>query len=167
MNNIKLMVFDCDGVLTDGSIIYDEAGGQIKAFHARDGFGFRACRHVGMKIAVLTARSSPAVDRRMKELQVDHYLHGCDGKAAGLATILEQSGMTAKQTAYLGDDVLDLPALKQVGYPMAVADAARDVKEIAQYVTTAVGGRGAAREAIEHVLRAQGQWDAVLARFGG
>ncbi len=167
MNDIRLIIFDCDGVLTDGSIVYDDAGREVKAFHVRDGFGVRACREAGVKTAVLTARSSPAVDRRVAELKVDHYVHGCDGKAAGLAKILNDSGVAAEHAAYLGDDVLDLPAMKRVGFPMAVADASIDVKAAARFVTQAPGGRGAAREAVEHVLREAGKWEAVLARFGG
>ncbi len=103
----------------------------------------------------------------MEELKIDHYLHGCKDKAAGIEAIAQRARVSLEQTAFMGDDILDLPALKRVGYPMAVADAAIEVLEAAKFTPQAKGGHGAAREAVEHILRAQGKWDAVLAKFGG
>jgi 3-deoxy-D-manno-octulosonate 8-phosphate phosphatase (KDO 8-P phosphatase) len=165
--DIQLIVFDVDGVLTDGSLIYDNHGNELKRFNIRDGFGFRAAMFSGIQVGVLTARSSEVVHRRMKELKVDHYFHGCKDKAAGIEAIAERARVPLEQTAFMGDDILDLPALKRVGYPMAVADAAIEVLEAAEFVSESPGGRGAARQAAEHILRAQGKWGAVLERFGG
>lgn len=165
--NLQLLVFDVDGVLTDGSIIYDNHGNELKRFNIRDGFGIRAARFSGLQVGVLTARSSEVVGRRMKELKIDHYFHGCKDKAAGITSIAERARVPLEHTAFMGDDILDLPALKKVGYPLAVADAAIEVLEAAKFVTEAPGGRGAAREAVEHILRGQGKWDAVLTEFGG
>lgn len=165
--DIQLIVFDVDGVLTDGSLIYDNQGNELKRFNIRDGFGIRAARFSGIPVGVLTARSSEVVSRRVAELKIDHYFHGCKDKAAGIASIAERARVSLEQTAFMGDDVLDLPALKKVGYPMAVADAAIEVLESAKFVSELPGGRGAAREAVEHILRSQGKWDAVLAEFGG
>jgi 3-deoxy-D-manno-octulosonate 8-phosphate phosphatase (KDO 8-P phosphatase) len=164
--DIRLIVFDVDGVLTDGSLIYDNAGNELKRFNIKDGFGIRAAIFSGIQVGVLTARSSEVVHRRMAELKIDHYLHGCKDKAAGIEAICERARVPLDETAFMGDDVLDLPALKKVGYPMTVADAAIEVLEAARFVSESPGGRGAAREAVEHILRTQGKWDAVLAEFG-
>lgn len=166
IENIQLLVLDCDGVLTDGSIIYDDRGVETKRFHVRDGFGIRAAREAGMKVGVLSARSSRAANLRLKELRVDLYLHNFDNKKVGIETMCQKLGVEFERTAYLGDDILDLPALVRVGYPMAVADAATEVREVVAYVTEHPGGRGAVREAVEHLLKAQGKWDAIIERFG-
>ncbi len=154
-------------MLTDGSLVYDNHGNELKRFNIRDGFGIRAAMFSGIQVGVLTARSSEVVHRRMEELKIDHYFHGCKDKAAGIESIAQRARVSLEQTAFMGDDILDLPALKRVGYPMAVADAAIEVLEAANFVSESPGGRGAAREAVEHVLRAQGKWAAVLTAFGG
>lgn len=164
--DIKLIVFDVDGVLTDGALIYDNVGNELKRFNIKDGFGIRAARFSGIQVGILTARSSEVVKRRAEELKIDHYFAGCKDKAAGIEAIAERARVSLEQTAFMGDDILDLPALKRVGYPMAVADAAIEVLEAAAFVSEAKGGHGAAREAVEHILRAQGEWDAVLEAFG-
>jgi 3-deoxy-D-manno-octulosonate 8-phosphate phosphatase (KDO 8-P phosphatase) len=164
--DIQLIVFDVDGVLTDGSLIYDNHGNELKRFNIRDGFGLRAAMFSGIQVGVLTARSSEVVHRRMEELKIDLYFHGCKDKSAGIESIAQRARVPLEQTAFMGDDILDLPALKRVGYPMAVSDAAIEVLETAKFTAEAPGGRGAAREAVEHILRAQGKWAAVLERFG-
>lgn len=164
--HLQLIVFDVDGVLTDGSLIYDDHGNELKRFNIRDGFGIRAAMFCGLQVGVLTARSSEVVHRRMKELKISHYLHGSKNKAEGIKAIAERARVTLDHTAYLGDDILDLPAMKIVGYPMAVADAAIEMLEAAQFTTESKGGHGAAREAVEHILRTQGRWDAALKEFG-
>ena len=164
--NLQLIVFDVDGVLTDGTLIYDNTGNELKRFNIKDGFGIRAARFSGLQVGILTARSSEVVRRRAKELKIDHYFHGCKNKAEGIEAIVERAQVSLAQTAFMGDDILDLPALKKVGYPMAVADAAIEVLETAEFVSEAKGGQGAARQAVEHILRGQGKWDAVLKEFG-
>jgi 3-deoxy-D-manno-octulosonate 8-phosphate phosphatase (KDO 8-P phosphatase) len=164
--DIQLIVFDCDGVLTDGSLIYNDQGVETKQFHVRDGFGFRAAMAANMKVGVLTARSSRALTQRMVELKVDLYMHGQTNKAEAIEALVQQAQVKLEQTAYLGDDVLDLPALTRVGYPMAVADAVEEVRTAARFTTTAPGGHGAAREAIEHILKAQDKWARIIEQFG-
>ncbi len=163
---IQLVVFDVDGTLTDGGLIYDSAGGEIKRFHVRDGFAFTAAMSVGLKVGVITARESPIVTRRMAELNVELVMQGQRDKKIALETLCQQAGLLLEQAAYVGDDLLDLPAMLSSGYAIAVADAAAEVKYAAKYVTQLPGGHGAAREAIEHILKAQGKWDAVVDQFG-
>ncbi|MEM9883491.1 MAG: HAD hydrolase family protein [Planctomycetota bacterium] len=169
--DVRLMVFDVDGVLTDGGITYhgDAAGGvtESKRFHTKDGLGLRAAMSCGVKVAVLTARRSELVARRMTELGVDALVQGCADKGAEIERLCDRLGVPLSATAYLGDDLVDLPAMGRVGYPMAVADAAAELIELAAYVTKQTGGRGAAREAVEHVLRAQGKWDGVVEAYRG
>ncbi len=163
---IRMVILDVDGVLTDGSILYDDHGVETKRFNVRDGFAMRAAPSLGLKVGVLTSRASRCVTLRMNELEVAHYLPGSKDKRVGFETLCAQANVQPENVAYLGDDLVDLPALLRCGYPMAVADAAEQVRGVARYVTRAPGGRGAAREAIELLLRTQGRWDELLERFG-
>ncbi|MEO1235818.1 MAG: HAD hydrolase family protein [Planctomycetota bacterium] len=162
---VALMIFDVDGVLTDGTITYFNGGDESKNFHTQDGLGLRAAITSGLKVAVVTARQSDLVDYRMSELGVHEVVQGCKDKAKEVARLAEALGVPLERAAYLGDDLVDLPAMERVGYPMAVADAAPEVRDAAVFVTARPGGRGAAREAVEHVLRARGKWDAVVAAY--
>ncbi|MEO0586199.1 MAG: HAD hydrolase family protein [Planctomycetota bacterium] len=162
---VRMIVFDVDGVFTDGRIYLDADGRESKAFHTRDGFGVRMAREAGLVTAVLSARTAGAVDHRMKQLQIDHVLQGVDRKRDGIATLAERTGVDPADMAYLGDDILDLNAMQVVGYPMAVADASAETRAAAAYVTQLPGGRGAIRDAVEHVLKAQGKWDALVAQY--
>ena len=164
--DIKLIVFDVDGVLTDGGIYVDDRGIEMKRFHVRDGFAIRAAISLGMRIGVLTGRSTRAVTLRMAELGVGLLIQGARDKATALQTLCQQGGVLPEEVAYVGDDLIDLPAMRRCGYPMAVADAVEDVLAAARYVTNCNGGHGAGREAIEHVLQAQGRWDEVVGRYG-
>jgi YrbI family 3-deoxy-D-manno-octulosonate 8-phosphate phosphatase len=163
---IKLIVLDVDGVLTDGQIVIDDRGGECKHFHVRDGLALRAAMAVGLRVGVLSARTSRATAIRMEELGVELCLQGCGHKAVGLETLCQRAGVLPEESAYVGDDLVDLPALVRCGYPIAVADAVREVRAVAHHVTAARGGHAAAREAIEHILTAQGRWDEVVERFG-
>ena len=163
---IKLIIFDVDGVLTDGSIVIDDAGVESKRFYARDGLAIKSAMALGLKVGVLTARSSRAVTLRMAELGVDLVLQGSSYKVFGLETLCQRAGVMPEDVAYVGDDLVDLPVMVRCGYPIAVADAVAEVKAEARYVTSAPGGRGAARQAIEHILKAQDRWDEVVERFG-
>lgn len=166
LTSIKLIIFDVDGVLTDGAIIVNDQGVESKHFHVRDGFAIRAAMSVGLKIGVLTGRSSRCVNLRMTEIGVDLLLQGAKDKAVGLETLCQRAGVDLEETAYVGDDLVDLPAMLRCGYPIAVADAVAEVRDEASYVTAAPGGRAAAREVIEHILKAQGRWDEVLEQYG-
>jgi 3-deoxy-D-manno-octulosonate 8-phosphate phosphatase (KDO 8-P phosphatase) len=165
-NDIKLIVLDVDGVLTDGTIIIDDHGVETKRFFVRDGMAITAAMRVGVKVGVLTARSSPCVTLRMKELNIEHYMHGIRNKGEGIESLCQRAGIDLEETAYLGDDLLDLRALSRCGYPMAVGDGVEEIREMARFITTESGGRGAVREAIEHILKAQGLWDEVLDHYG-
>lgn len=166
-NPIRLIVFDVDGVLTDGAITYHKDGGESKNFHTKDGLGLRAAMQSGVKVAIVTARSSDIVARRMNELGIKDVVQGCKDKAKEVGRLADALGVALEDTAYLGDDLVDLPAMNRVGYPMAVADAAAELRDMAAYVTELPGGRGAAREAVEHILKAQSKWDAVVAGYRG
>ncbi|MEE9404994.1 MAG: HAD-IIIA family hydrolase, partial [Algisphaera sp.] len=149
---VKLLIFDVDGVLTDGAITYHAGGGESKNFNTKDGLGLRAAMQSGVQVAIVTARSSEMVARRMEQLGIEHVVQGCKDKAAEVVRLAKVLGVTLADTGYLGDDLVDLPAMARVGYPMAVADAASELCAMAAFVTTLPGGRGAAREAVEHVL---------------
>lgn len=163
---IKLIVFDVDGVLTDGSVIVDGDGREYKRFHVRDGLAIKAAMALGLKVGVLSGRASRAVSMRMADLGVKLVVQGADSKAIAFETLCQQAGVLPEQTAFVGDDLIDLPAMVRCGYPMAVANAVHEVRAAAAYVTQAPGGHAAGREAIEHLLDAQGLWDQVVERYG-
>lgn len=162
---VRLLILDVDGVLTDGSIVVDDRGFESKRFHVRDGFAIRAAMSLGLKVGVLTGRSTRAVTLRMTELGVDLLLQGVSDKAVGFQTLCQMADVTPQETAYLGDDLVDLPAMVRSGYPMAVADGVAEVKSEARFVTRALGGQAAVREAIEHILKAQDRWGEVVDRY--
>ncbi len=164
---VQLIIFDVDGVLTDGGLYVDDDGTPMKKFHVRDGLGIKLAQSAGLKIAVLTGKVSEVVHHRMNELGIEHFIQGSKDKGTDVHALEAMAGVPLEQTAYVGDDLIDLPAFSKVGYPIAVADAVAEVKDAAMFVTHARGGQGAAREAIEHILKAQGKWDAVVARFAG
>lgn len=154
---IKLAVFDVDGVLTDGRLILGESGNEYKAFHVRDGQGLVMLLETGCHIAVITARSSNIVAERMASLGIVYVYQGEKDKSARLLALIAELGLEKKQVAYVGDDVIDLPAMRHVGLAIAVNDAHPFVKNHAHRVTHAPGGRGAAREVCEAIMQAQGK----------
>ena len=167
MRNIKLIVCDCDGVLTKGGITYDTAGNEYKTFSVRDGFGINAAHFTGIQVGIITARESVTVHRRAKELGMDEYYHyGVTDKAEAVIKLAEKKGCELEDVAFIGDDIIDMPAMKLVGMPIAVDDAANEVKDIAKIVTKAKGGEGAVREAVETILKSQGTWHIVVEHFG-
>lgn len=163
--NIRLLLFDVDGVLTDGSVNVDANGVETKRFHIRDGAGLAYAQRAGFLTGVLSARASGATTARAAELKMAVVMQGAANKGDALATILEQHQLTPEEVAYMGDDLVDLPVMRVVGLSAAPADAAPEVAEIAHFVTWHSGGDGAVREFIEAVLKARGQWDDVLAHF--
>ncbi len=166
LTQIKLLLLDVDGVLTDGSILLDETGRQIMRFHVRDGLGIKAWRQLGLQVGILTARSGRALTHRAAELGIELVEQGAGDKLITFENICRRIGVLPEQVAYMGDDLADLPVLCRVGYPMAVVDAADEVKQVAQFITTKPGGRGAVREAVEHMLKAMDRWDEVLESYG-
>ncbi|MGE3809816.1 MAG: KdsC family phosphatase [Gemmataceae bacterium] len=162
---IELLVLDVDGVLTDGGIVYSDAGHEIKQFHVRDGSGLKLWHWLGKQAAILSGRSSRVVDVRAAELDVATVVQGARDKLPAFRKIVKDCGLEPAQVCFVGDDVPDLPALRNCGLAVAVADACADVQAAAHYITHAPGGRGAVREVIEWLLRAQGLWSRVLERF--
>lgn len=159
---VRLLILDVDGVLTDGSLFLGDGGEQYKAFHSRDGHGMRMAQQGGLELAVLTGRNSEVVLHRMRDLGVRHLLQGRRDKGEALAELLAQTGFAPEQSAFVGDDVVDLPAMRRVGLGIAVADAHPLVLEHADWHTRERGGRGAVREICETLLAAQGRLEAIL-----
>jgi 3-deoxy-D-manno-octulosonate 8-phosphate phosphatase (KDO 8-P phosphatase) len=166
-SRISVLALDVDGVLTDGSIIVDAAGAEAKRFNVRDGLGVRIWQKLGLRVAILSARRSAAVDHRAAELGIDAIIQGQGDKSAGLDRLLAMLGVREPEVAYVGDDWLDVPVLRRVGYPIAVADADAFTRAHAAYVTRAPGGRGAVRETVEHLLERQGRLDEARRRITG
>ncbi len=165
-STVQLLVLDVDGVLTDGTLFFDDDGRQMRRFHITDGLGIKIWRALGRKTAILTSKKSTAVQARAKMLGIDLLEQGADDKKPGLERILAASKAEPAQTAYMGDDLLDLPVMKRVGYPIAVANAAEEVKAVARYVTQRTGGNGAVREAVEYLLKREEQWQPALQAAG-
>lgn len=163
--DIKLMVFDVDGVLSDGGIILSDVGIETKRYNVRDGLGIVAARKMGIEVGILTGRSNRNVTLRMRELGIPHVVCGCANKAEGIREISRLYDLGLEQIAYLGDDLIDLPAMTKVAYPMAVADAEEPVKAHAKYVTSKPGGHGAVRDAINHVLTQMGRMDELVQKY--
>jgi 3-deoxy-D-manno-octulosonate 8-phosphate phosphatase (KDO 8-P phosphatase) len=161
---IRLFASDVDGVLTDASIIYGDDQLELKAFSARDGLAMRLATWCSFPVAWVTGRTSAAVARRARELGVE-VVQGAGDKAADLRALAEAHGIALDEIAFIGDDLNDLPALRVAGLPLAVADAAPEVLALAAHVTSAAGGRGAVREAIELIFRAQDCWDASVESY--
>lgn len=154
--DIKLVIFDVDGVLTDGSIIIGDDGEEYKAFHSRDGHGMKLLQYTGVDIAIITGRTSKVVEYRMKGLGIKHLYQGQHIKLPAFEELIERLGLTAQQCAYVGDDWVDLAIMKRVGLAITVNDADDIMKEYAHWVTPANGGKGAAREVCELIMKGQG-----------
>jgi YrbI family 3-deoxy-D-manno-octulosonate 8-phosphate phosphatase len=162
---IELILSDVDGVLTDGGILFDNQGIEIKKFHIRDGLGIRLWQRAGYRFGILTARNSHIVKIRAAELGIDIVRQGFEEKLPVLQELLRELGLSPQQTCYIGDDLTDLAVIRHVGLGVAVADAAADVRAAARHVTTLGGGHGAVRELIESLLKTKGDWEALLRRY--
>ncbi|MEW6673742.1 MAG: HAD-IIIA family hydrolase [Thermodesulfobacteriota bacterium] len=162
---IRLLLLDVDGVMTDGSIFYGADDNEIKRFHVRDGLGIRLAMRAGIKVGVVTGRSSEALMNRCRNLGIGLIYAGVSDKAALLDRIVTQTSVPAENIAFAGDDLVDLPLMRRVGLSIAVADAHETVKAQAHLVTAAPGGAGAVREICEALLKSQGRWEAILKEF--
>jgi 3-deoxy-D-manno-octulosonate 8-phosphate phosphatase (KDO 8-P phosphatase) len=158
---LKLVLSDVDGVMTDGTILMLPGGGEAKAFHVRDGLGVVLAHEAGLRTGVLTGRSSEIVERRASELGMAVVSQGVRNKLAELRRILGREGLEAREVAFIGDDVNDLPLFEEVGLSAAPSDAPMEVRLQAFMVTEARGGQGCLREFVEAILRARGDWDRV------
>lgn len=163
--DLQWLLFDVDGVLTDGRLFYGPGGEEGKSFDVRDGFGLKLAQRDGLKVGFLSGRESPALASRAKEMEVDALVMNRLDKATAFREILAAHSTTAARVAYMGDDILDLPVLLTCGLSFAPADAAADVRSRVHHVLTQPGGRGAAREMVEIILRARGSWDRLLAEY--
>lgn len=154
--NIKMVIFDVDGVLTDGSLFLDDHGTEYKAFNSRDGHGMKMLQRHGVTIAIITGRTSKVVEYRMHSLGIEHVYQGQLDKLVGFNDLLQKTGLGAEQIAYVGDDVVDLPVMLRVGLAIAVADAHPLVLKHSHWQTSKGGGRGAARDVCEMLMEARG-----------
>jgi len=163
--NIKLIVFDVDGVMTDGSLYLCDDGQEYKAFNSHDGLGMKMLKASGVEMAIITGRTSNVVVKRAENTGVAHFYQGVEDKLEALEHLAQKLGLELSQCAFMGDDVLDLPPMRSSGLSLTVPAAPPLVKQHAHYVTTREGGRGAIREVVELIMQAQGTYDAQMARF--
>jgi 3-deoxy-D-manno-octulosonate 8-phosphate phosphatase (KDO 8-P phosphatase) len=162
---LSMVLLDVDGVLTTGQVIYDDAGREIKVFNVKDGLGIRLLMNAGIRVGIVTGRSSMALKHRCDNLGIELLKDGVRDKAAALAGVLEETGIPAEKTAFVGDDLPDLPIMRRVGVPIAVSDAHDRVKQLAVWTTRANGGCGAVREVSERILKARGDWEPLLKKL--
>lgn len=162
---IRLLLFDVDGVLTDGTIVLHHDGTESKTFHIRDGAGIVWAQRAGLKVGLLSARLSEATSRRAAQLGIALVVQGANDKLAAYNQIARDAGLPDDEIAYMGDDLQDLPVLRRAGFSAAPADAAPDVRRCVDWVSSRPGGQGAVRELIEHVLQLQGVWPDAVAEY--
>jgi 3-deoxy-D-manno-octulosonate 8-phosphate phosphatase (KDO 8-P phosphatase) len=165
LKKIRMLAFDVDGVLTQGEIIYTDSGEEAKAFNVKDGLGIRVAAEAGIRVMLVTGRASSVVQRRARDLRITDFLQRIGDKAHALRIAAEQAGLALEEVAFMGDDLNDCEVMGVCGVSFAPADAVPEVREQADLVTEAAGGRGAARQAIEAILRAQGRWDQAVAQY--
>lgn len=162
---IRLLICDVDGVLTDGRLYFTPDGHELKSFHARDGHGLKLLQRTGVKAAVISGRSSPAVALRMSSLGIEHVFQGRENKLEPFQELLGRLDLKAEQAAFVGDDVLDLPLLRRVGLAVAVADAHFTLRETVHWVTAQPGGLGAVREVCDLIMLAQGRLQGIIESY--
>jgi len=165
LKNIRLLLLDVDGVLTDGGIIYDGNGLETKCFNVRDGHGIKMLQRHGIEVGIITGRTSIVVDIRAKELGIDLVYQGALKKLESYNDVKERTGLNDSQIAYMGDDVIDVPVLRRVGFAAVPVDGLPEVRAVAHYVSSCRGGRGAVREVCEMILKGRGVWNEIVARY--
>jgi len=162
IKNIKLLALDVDGIMTDGKIIYDSTGNEIKHFDVHDGFGLYLFKKAGMKVAIITARGSRVVVRRAKDLKIDAVYGDANPKLAAYKKMLRRFKVADRQVCFMGDDITDVQLLRRVGFSVTVPNGVPEAKKAADYITKKRGGSGAVREVIELILKTQKKWNKVL-----
>ena len=162
LKQIKLLLMDCDGVLTDGRLWLLGDDDEQKAFHAHDGAGISLMHRAGLHTGIISGRSSKAVEQRSRELNMSYVRQYAKDKIKALDEIIWQSGVARDECAFIGDDIVDIPVMRLVGFAAAVADATEETKQAAHYVTIRAGGHGAVREVCDLILKAQGRWDQLM-----
>ncbi|MEN6386977.1 MAG: HAD hydrolase family protein [Phycisphaerales bacterium] len=165
LKEIKLLAMDVDGVLTDGTITICSDGSEAKSFHLLDGHGIRMWQRAGLKTAMISGRQSAVTKIRAEELEINYLYQPCPQKLLCFERLLKEAGLEAKNVAYIGDDLLDIPIVRRVGFGVAVANGVDELKSCAHYTTSRTGGTGAVREVIEYILKNTGQWDALMERY--
>ncbi|MEN6475274.1 MAG: HAD-IIIA family hydrolase [Syntrophaceae bacterium] len=165
MKAIKVLVLDADGVLTDGKIYFNDRGEEMKAFNSKDGHGIKLLMRAGLSVAIITGRTSRALEHRAGELGITHLIQNAKDKRAAIHELAERIGCSLSEMAYVGDDVVDLPAMVLCGLTFAPADAMEMVKSQVDHVTEHGGGCGAVREAIEILLKHMGMYDQIMDRY--
>lgn len=164
---VRLMIFDVDGVLTDGRVIYLDNGIEIKEFDAQDGHGIKLLQRAGLEAALISGRACAAVEHRAAGLGITRVYQGMKMKVEAYEKILADTGLKEEETAYMGDDLIDIPVMRRAGFSVAVPNAVPHVFPYAHYITKASGGHGAAREVCEMILQVQGLWNGVTGRYFG
>lgn len=165
LKDIRLLLLDVDGVMTDGGIIYDGNGLETKVFNVKDGHGIKMLQRYGIEVGIITGRDSRVVDFRAKELAIELLYQGALKKLDCYLDVKQKTGLTDSQIAYMGDDVIDVPVMKRVAFAAAPADALIEARRVAHYVSTLAGGRGAVREVCDMILKGRGFWDEVATRY--
>lgn len=162
---IKLLLLDVDGVLTDGRIVYDSRGQDLKFFDVHDGLGVYLLKKAGIKTILITAKGSRAIRPRAKDMQVEEVFEDISPKTSVLDRILKKYNLKLDEICFVGDDLVDLCLMKKVGFPIAVFNASPEIKKVASYITLKEGGRGAVREVAELILKSQGNWEELLGLY--
>ncbi|MGI4848434.1 MAG: KdsC family phosphatase [Janthinobacterium lividum] len=162
---VRLMIFDVDGVLTDGSLQFGTDGEMLKTFHVLDGQGIKQLQRSGVEVAIITARQSPIVARRAADLGITHLYQGAHDKLAAFTTLMDQCRLDASSCGYIGDDVIDLPILTRAVFAASVPNGHAEVRKRVHYITRALAGAGAVREICDLLLQAQGNYEAALAPY--
>lgn len=162
---VKLLLLDVDGVLTDGRIVYDSRGQDLKFFDVHDGLGVYLLKKAGIKTILITAKGSRAIRPRAKDMQVEEVFEDISPKTSVLDRILKKYNLKLDEVCFVGDDLVDLCLMKKVGFPIAVFNAASEIKKVASYITLKEGGRGAVREVAELILKSQGRWEELVGLY--
>jgi 3-deoxy-D-manno-octulosonate 8-phosphate phosphatase (KDO 8-P phosphatase) len=165
LKQIRLVIFDVDGVLTDGSLIMGDDGQEYKAFNAKDGHGMKMLLASGVEIGIISARNSMVVTNRMQSLGINHVYQGQRDKLVAFTDLKKKLNLHPEQIAYVGDDLLDLCIMREVGLPIAVQDATKEVVKLSDIQTTSPGGKGAAREVCEMIMQAHGTYSDIVAKY--
>lgn len=162
---IKLLIFDIDGVMTDGRIIYSIYGDELKFFDVQDGFGITLVKSAGISTAIITAKKSRIVKLRARDLKVAKTHHGFTDKLIPFNSLMKQFRVKPEEVCFIGDDLVDLPVMKRVGFSVSVPNAVSEVKDAAHYITSRSGGRGAVREICDLILKSQGKWQLATSKY--
>jgi 3-deoxy-D-manno-octulosonate 8-phosphate phosphatase (KDO 8-P phosphatase) len=162
---VELLILDVDGVLTDGRIVYGPDKSEWKFFDVKDGHGIKLIQRAGIEVGIITGRQSDIVGRRSKELGIEFVYQGQFDKVAALSDIIEKTGVAWEKIAYVGDDIVDIPVMKRVGFAATVHDSVQEVKDVAHYVAHKSGGRGAVREIIEFIMKNKDLWSTIMAKY--